>query len=94
MSTPELKVKITELEKALNLTGSHLKELRTELKMQKEATANLTTQVKDINFNSDRVDSTRKEPIAIVSSNLSTRKKGELLGIPFAFVLESNFFGI
>jgi len=46
----ELKLKITELEKALNLTGSHVKELRTELKMQKAVIANLTTQVKEILF--------------------------------------------
>ena len=35
MSFPELKLKIDELERALNLTGSHVKDLRTELNMQK-----------------------------------------------------------
>ena len=48
MSFPELKLKITELEGALNLTGSHVKELRTEVKMQKAVIANLTTQVQKI----------------------------------------------
>ena len=44
----ELKLKITELEKALNLTVSHGKEPRTELNMQKPVITNLTTEVKEI----------------------------------------------
>lgn len=39
---------MTKLEKAFNLTGSHMKTLRTELKTQKAMIANLTTQVKEI----------------------------------------------
>jgi len=50
LSLPELKLKITELERALNFIGSHVKDLRTELKMQKAVVTNLTTQVKDIKF--------------------------------------------
>ena len=45
---PELKLKITKLEKSLNLTDSHMKTLRTELKTQKAMISNLTTQVKEI----------------------------------------------
>ena len=45
MSFPELKLKITKLEKALNLTVSHVKELRTDLNMQKAVIANLTREV-------------------------------------------------
>jgi len=43
----ELKLKITELGKALNLTVSQVKELRAELNMQRAAIANLTTEVKE-----------------------------------------------
>ena len=50
MSLPELKLKITVLERALNFIGSHVKELTTELKMQKAVVTNLTTQVKEIKF--------------------------------------------
>ena len=49
VSFPVLKLKIAELEKALNLTGSHIKDLRTEpLNMQKVVIAYLTIRVKEI----------------------------------------------
>ncbi|KAJ7370661.1 hypothetical protein OS493_030775 [Desmophyllum pertusum] len=42
VSLQEMKIKISELEEALNLTRYQLDELRTELKTQKKAIANLT----------------------------------------------------
>ena len=42
----EMEVKISELEEASNLTRSQLVELRIELKSQKKAMENFTTQVK------------------------------------------------
>ena len=41
----ELKVKISELEKALTLSRSQLDQLEVELETQKKAIANFTTQV-------------------------------------------------
>ena len=45
MLLQELKVKISELEKALTLSRSQLDQLEVELETQKKAIANLTTQV-------------------------------------------------
>lgn len=45
VSLQELKVKISELEEALNLTRSQLDHLKVEIKTQKKAIANFTTQV-------------------------------------------------
>jgi len=47
MSFSELKLKTTEMEKALNLTVSLVKELRADLNIQRAAIANLTTEVKE-----------------------------------------------
>ena len=44
-----MKIKISELEEALNLTRYQLDELRTELKTQKKAIANFTEQVRENN---------------------------------------------
>lgn len=45
VSLQELKVKISELEEALNLTRSQLDHLKVELKTQKKAIVNFTNQV-------------------------------------------------
>ena len=48
MLLQELKEKVSELEKTLNLTRTQQDHLEVELKMQKKAVANFTTQVNTV----------------------------------------------
>ena len=50
MLFPELKLRITKLEEALNLTDSHMKTLRTELKTQKAIIEKINVTGRDISI--------------------------------------------